>query len=649
MKPTQNSIETGELRFRTLSGWAAAVVKVVAIGLPLYSFWYIMQLFVPLGLFIYSGTHNAIFLILVLILVFFLVPARKKGSMEGVPWYDLLMIIAGSAGSMYLAVHYEDIMARGGITTSTTEQALGILLILVLMEAVRRTLGWTMVIVSLCFLFYAKFAYLFPGMLNGPEISLGRVMNYVYLSNQGIFGMILGIAATIIVGFITFGGFLGASGAGEVFNEIALSFLGHVRGGAAKVAVIASALMGTITGSPIAEVGIVGTTTIPLMKRVGYSSTFAGAVEAAAASGGVIMPPVMGAVAFVMADFTQLGYGAICLAAVIPALLYFLALYCQIDLRAAKEGLKGLPKSELPSRWGALSKSWYFFIPILVLILLLMIFDYDPIESAYYSVGVLILLSLLNKNNRLTWRKFLLALENTSKNLTDITPMCAVAGIIVGAVNLTGLGVNLSNMLISMSGGSLLVLAILTGVASYILGMGVSAIASYLILAVLVVPAMVQMGVPVIVAHFFILYMGVSMFITPPYAPAAFVAATVARADPFAVGYQAMKLAIVAYLVPFISIFAPALLLQGSVSEILVSAVTAIVAVFALSVGIEGFLLTRLGWLERIVWLAGGLLLFIPKLSLVLPGFVVLAVGLLLQVRKRKKSTFIAGGTSSGK
>ena len=622
---------------RKLSGPPALVARVLAIGLTLYSFVYVMNLFTPLGITIYSGTHNAIFLAAVLVILFLHVPASRRAPRDRIPWYDYLFILLSLVSMIYIAVVFEDLLLKGGVGITVAQQILGLCAILVLMESVRRTTGWAMIIVVLFFLLHAKFTYLFPGALYGPKFSLARVLNYLYLSNQGIFGMVLSIATTVIVSFIIFGAFLDVSGSGQTFMKLSLALLGHVRGGAGKVSILGSALFGTVTGSPNAEIGVIGSFTIPLMKRIGYSPTFAGAVEAAAACGGVIDPPVMGAVAFVMADFTGIGYGKIAIAAILPAILYYLSLYFQLDLRAASTGLVGLPRSELPKLKETLKESWLLFIPLAILVIWMMVLQEDPTQSVFYALGAMILLSFFNPRNRLTLRKILKALESAGTSMIHISPICAIAGIIVGSVTLTGLGINLSSLLVTLSGGNLLLLAFLTAAAIYIMGMGISAIASYILMAIMVAPALVQMGVPVLVAHFFIFYVGVSMFITPPFAPAAYLAAAIAGANPMSVGYQAMKLAIVAYLVPFISIFQPALLWQGTAVEIVLASVTAVIAVYALSVGFEGFFLIPLHWLERLVWLAGGFLLFVPSIPLIAPGLLLIAFGIFIQWFKRKK------------
>lgn len=634
----EEGLEEG--RFRIPMGATGWVIRILGIAVPIYAALYVLHvidyIFAKFGWFLYSGVYSAVFLAAVFVMVFLAVPAGKSASSKRVPWYDFLLAAAGAGACVYVAVVYEDVIVTGAVTVTVAQQLMGLVAVAVLLEALRRTLGWSMVIIALFFLIHAKFTYLFPGMLHGPEYSLGRVMSYVYLSNQGIFGMILEIATTVVVAFITFGCFLEVSRGSDLFLKLSTALLGHVRGGGAKVAVMGSALLGTMTGSPIANVGIVGSFTIPLMKRIGYSPVFAGAVETAASTGGVIMPPVMGVVAFIMADLTEIPYGKIALAATVPAVLYFLALYFQIDLYAARKGLVGVPKAELPSLKEALRENFIFLPPLVLLAVLMMWLQFEETTAVYYSMGLLIAIAALDRKNRLTLGKVIMALEKAGLNMITLVPLMAAAGIIIASVSITGLGVNLSNILLEVSGGSLILLTILTGLACYVMGMGVSAVATYIILATLVAPAMIQKGIPILVAHFFIFYMGASLFITPPLAPAAFAASVIAKASPFAIGFQAMRLAIVAYLVPVTIIFNPALLLIGSGMEILTAIVTALIAVYALSVGIEGWFRCQLHWAERVIWLASGLLLFVPVVSMIAPGLVLLAAGIAIQLQKSR-------------
>lgn len=631
-------------RYRHYGGPLGKVARILAVVLPIYGLLYILDIFTDIGIFIYSGSHNAIFLSFVLALVFILVPATSGAPRDRMPWYDIVLLGAGLIGTFYLALNYERVLMHGGASITTGEIIIGLVTILILGEALRRTIGWPMIIIAAFFMVHAKLAYLFPGPLHGPNFTWGRLMSFIYLSDQGIFGTVLGIASTTILVFLVFGSFLSVSGASRFFLDLAMALMGHLRGGPAKVSIIGSALLGTLTGSPVANVGITGTITIPLMKSSGYRPEFAGAVETVASTGGAIMPPVMGAVAFIMADLSGLGYAKIATAAAIPAILYFWSLYSQVDFEAVKLGLAGLPREQLPSLPATLRQGWPFLLPLVLLVILLIGFQYDPIKAVIFSLVLLIGLSMLRPETRLSWSKAVNALQGASYGMLDMGVLCAVAGIIIGSVTLTGLGINLSRILIDFSGGSLLILTLLTAAACYVLGMGVSAVVSYVLLAALVVPAMIQAGTPDLVAHFFVFYMGLSTFITPPYAIAAFVAASIAGASAFRIGFQAMRLGIVCYLVPLVIVFNPVLMLLGSPGEIALASITAATGVYFLAAGIEGYLLRPASWWERILFLAGGVLMFIPGLSTDVPGLLLLVVGTGWQwLSRRRGPSYLMG------
>lgn len=628
--PAACEVDTDDARkgkYRQYQGPLGLVTRVIAMALPVYGILYVLDFFQRINIPLYSGAHNAFFLAFVLTLIFLRVPANRLAPRDRLPWYDLLLLAGSLVVTLYMGFNYEALLIYGGAWATPFQQVLGIVAIAILFEALRRTIGWPMVIIALAFFLYAKFAYLMPGILNGPEFSVSRVIAYTYLSTEGIFGKVLEIGATIILIFITFGAFLQQCGGAKFFFDLAFSLMGHVRGGPAKVSVFASALFGTMTGSPVANVGVTGSITIPLMKRVGYAPHFAAAVESVASTGGALMPPVMGAVAFLIADFTRVGYGQVALAALIPAILYFLSVYLQVDLEAGREGLKGLPREQLPTLTATLGQGWFYLLPLGLLVVLLMVLRYDPLVSALYSLALLIVVSFFRPETRLTLTKLGRALEDSAYGVTEVGALTAVAGIITAAVAITGLGVNLSAFLVSLSGGSLALLAILTGITCYILGMGISSIAAYILLAVLVAPAMAEAGLPVLVAHFFIFYMGLSTFITPPHCSGVFVAAGIAGSEPFKTAFRAMRLGVVCYLVPFIIVFNPALMLVGAAREIALATVTAVVGVVALSVGIEGFIRRIMAWWERLPWLAGGLLLMVPGWGTDLPGLAFLAAG----------------------
>lgn len=430
--------------------------------------------------------------------------------------------------------------------------------------------------------------------------------------------------------------------------DISLALAGHFRGGPAKVAVLGSALFGTLSGSASANVAVTGAITIPLMKDSGYQPHYAGAVEAVASTGGQIMPPVMGGVAFVMASILEIPYTSVAIMAIIPSFLYFVALFIQLDLRAARDGLRGLPRERLPSLRETLRKGWEVPIPLIVLVVLLFVVKYPAPMAAVYTILSVIAVSMLRKENRLNIKRIIESLEGGFKATMEVAAIIALAGIIVGVLVGTGLGPKLSSGLVTLFGGSILFLVVASGITVYLMGMGVSLIASYILISVLVAPALEKLGVPLVVAHFFIMYMVTTTFITPPYCAAAFVASTIAGAHPFRIAFQAMRLGIVAYLVPFIIIYNPALIQIGAPGEIALATVTALIGVFALSAGIEGYLFTEMSWAQRLLFLGTGIIMVVPDLLSDLLGAAILAALILWQwqSQRRMKAMVTVGATS---
>jgi len=402
------------------------------------------------------------------------------------------------------------------------------------------------------------------------------------------------------------------TGGGKIFTDMSLSLVGRYRGGAAKVSVIGSALFGMISGSPTGNAASIGMMTIPMMKASGYKATFAAAVEAVSSTGGQIMPPVMGSVAFLIAEYLGISYGEVVIAAAIPAILYYLAVFIQVDLEAARTGLVGLKKDEIPSGKEALKSSWLVLVPLLVLIVSLVALRTSAAVAGIYALAALFLLSLARKESRLTPRKLLKGFEDSGRGIIGIGCICAMAGILIGAITITGLGFKLSYELVNLAGGSVILLIVMTAIISTIMGTALDVIPCYIFLAVLVAPALTQMGIPKIAAHLFIFYYGVISFITPPVAPAAFVTAGIANADVMKVGWKAMHLGIVAYIVPFYFALDQRLIMMGSFWAIASSFVTAIVGVFFLSVAIEGHFLGPIGWFKRATYFVGGVALMYP-------------------------------------
>lgn len=624
---------SGEIegKYRQFKGPINTALRVASILLCIYSLLYASRLFALARINILSAIHNAIFLSFLLILVFLLVPARKGGPKNRVAWYDILLCAGSLVATVYFAVEWQTLQL-GKPWVAPHEIVLGFILLVAVSEATRRTVGLGVVVVVWVFLLYWKFCYLIPGALGGPVFSLRRIMVYVYMSWQGLFGPTLVLSTTIIVVFVTFGVLLVRAGAGQFFLNLALSLVGHVTGGAAKVAVVGSALFGTLSGSAVSNVCVVGPITIPLMKSVGYKPHFASAVEAVASTGGILMPPMMGVVAFVLASMTAIPYGTVCVAAALPAILYYLSLFMQVHFEAVKSGLCGLPRQELPNRGKVLREGWYFLIPLALLIVLLMILDYEPILSAIYTIIVTIIVSAFRKETRMGLTALLDVLEGGIRAMIVIIPICSLIGVITSAMEVTGLGLTLGTTLTEVAGGSLAVLAILAAVIIYLMGMGVSAISSYILLAVSVAPAMTLLGAPLLGAHLFILYMTCSTLITPPYCLAAYVAATIGETSPMKTGFQAMRLGIVVYIVPFIIIFNPALLIVGgTLGGSVLAFITAIIGVVLLAAGVEGCLLTNTNWIQRILLIGAGLLMIVPGWMTDVAGIVLGALMFLWQ------------------
>ena len=601
------------------------MIGVLLIAIPIWALAYLLDVHIYLGMRFTLSQSVGGFLGLILGLTFLLFPATKGAPNNKVPWYDLILALLGLAVGIYLVLYHPEIERRHYVATHF-ELFLGATAILLILEASRRsTAGWCLPIMGAFFIFYAFYTNIFPGILQGKGYSFDRVVPYIYLTESGVLGDAMHMAATIVITYILFGQALLDSGCGKVLSELCLSLVGRFRGGPAKVAIIASALFGTMSGSPGANVAVTGTFTIPMMKNIGYDSQFAAAVEAVAATGGAIMPPVMGVVAFLMAEFLGISYAQVALAAFLPALLYYIGLFFQVDLEAVKKNLRGLSKEEIPKLGPALKNGWQLLFPIAVLVYFLLIARITAATAGLYATVATILVSWLRQESRLGPQRILSTLRSTGQSMLDIGIVCAYVGIIVGSLYLTGLGVNFSIMITSLAGGNVFILLVLAAVASFVLGTGMPSIPSYALLAILVAPALAKMGIDPMAAHLFLVYYGVMSFITPPVAPSAVVAAGLANASYMGTGWQACRLGIVAYLVPFAFVFNPVLLMKGGIIEIILTFFITTIGCLFLAAGLEGYLLRRVNWVERIIFLISGAGLFMPSWKTRVIGAVVLA------------------------
>ena len=534
---------------------------------------------------------------------------RFVDSAKGVFAPDLLLAIISILPGAYLAVYYEEIAERGGMATDF-ELLLGGLTVILLMEAVRRVVGWPLFFIALGALLYCYFGPYLPGPLEHRGYSLERISYQMFLSESGIMGIPLGVSATIIALFIMFGSFLEQSGGSKYFIDMATTLTSRSAGGPAKAAVVASGLMGTISGSAVANVVTTGNLTIPLMIRAGYTRVFAGAVEAVASSGGQLAPPIMGAAAFLMADMTGIPYVRIMLGACIPALLFYGCLFMVVHFEAIRVGLRGTPNADRSSASRA-REGLHMFAPVVILIVLLSM-EFSPTYVGFWTIVGMIAISWLRPQTRLTPPKIKKAMVTGALSMLPVTTACATAGIVVGAVTLTGLPIKFSSLLIQFAGGSLIVLLLLTMAASIVLGMGLPTAPAYILLATLVGPALTEMGVPLLAAHMFIFFFGVVSAITPPVALAAYAAAGISEADPNAVGFKACWIGLATFIIPYMFIYAPELLGIGDVFHIALSSVLAGVGVTALAVCITGCFRRPCTLPERVAFGIGALLLLHP-------------------------------------
>lgn len=611
-----------------------SLASVLGIALCIYVMVYVSGVLNNLGLYVSMGIHRAIALAFFLTIAFLLHPATKNSRRDTLPLYDIIIILMGVLPCGYYVFFQDAILEhRDSGFATTTEVILCFLLIIALLEAGRRVIDWILPAISLLFVLHPLFSNYMPSIFHTKALSIQRIVSVFYLSESGIFGQTVEVAATIVVIFTIFSQFLLASGASDFFLKLALASFGMVRGGPAKAAIVGSSLFGMISGSPSANVAAVGSVTIPLMKKTGYKPEFAAAVEAVSSTGGQIMPPVMGTVAFLIADITRTSYGEVCIAASAPAILYYLAIFLQVDFRAAQDGLLGIPRAELPSI--KFKEGWQYLVPLLVLIALIVILRYEPAKAALLAIVALWIVSMFRKETRQGFSKIGGILSESTRSSLSAAIPCAVAGIIVASLNVTGAGIVFSTQIVNLAGGNLIVLLILAAIASFILGTGLDVISIYIILSVLVAPALIAMGVHILAAHLFIMYWGVMSFITPPVAIAAFVAAGIAEADSWKAGWLACRLGIVAYLVPFMFALNANIILIGSLMGTFLTLLSAVAGVVILAMGVEGFFIRKMAWFPtRILFLLGGILFLYPNWETTLVGFCVLLPGLLWHIWK---------------
>lgn len=551
----------------------------------------------------------------------------------------LFLTAAILAGGLYVALFYRNLALTVGLVTPF-RVVMGLITVIFVLEAARRTVGLPFVIIALVFICYALLASWFPGPLKTSKVPFSSLMIFLFLDPQGIYGIPFQIAATTVLCFIIFGRFVSAIGIGELFNDLAQSWMGKYRGGAAKVSVFSSSLFGMVSGSAVANVVTTGAFTIPTMIRNGYSPHFAAAVEAVSSTGGQIMPPVMGAAAFLMATFLGIPYHKIAISAFIPALLYYLAVFLQVDLRAGKIGLQGLPSETLPKAWTVLRAKWVLFIPVVLLVVLL--FSGKNVEETglLSSLGCIIVGLLAKGRTNFSLWSAIEALKDSSRVMIEVGITSAASGVIIGVLTITGLGYTFASILVDLAGGIKILLFLLAAITAVVLGMGMTVTAAYLLTVALAAPALIQVGVDPLVAHFFVFYYAVLSFLTPPVCLAVYAAAAIANSKIAATALNAIKLGVVAYIIPFVIAYDPALLLKGDLITILRSIAAAVIGVILLSVALEGFFSFSLSFWKRAIATCGGVLLFVPQLELNLLGLLfgsLIALKLITEKKRREK------------
>ena len=624
-----------ESDYRRLTGTSGIAVAILATVFSLF------QLYTAFFGVLDAQIQRAIHLSFGLALVYLLYPTRKGWSRSRLHWFDLLLALLSVAAPLYIVIYYKDLVLRAGMNNST-DMLVGGLGILFVIEAARRVVGWPIITVAILFICYAFAGPYLPGAFAHQGVTIESLVGHLFYTTEGIFGIPLGVSSTFIFLFILFGAYLEKTGLGKFFIDLANAIAGWASGGPAKVAVLSSALMGTVSGSSVGNVAGTGSLTIPMMKKLGYRPEFAGAVEASASTGGQLMPPIMGAAAFLMAEFVGTPYVNIVKAAAIPALLYFTGIWIGVHLEAKRTGLKGIPREELPKVKNILAERGHLALP-LVGIIYLLVSGRSPMQAALWAIALSILASMLRKSTRISFADILKGLEEGARSALGVIIACATAGIIIGVVTKTGLGLSLGSTLIDLAGGLLLPTLVFTMLTSIILGMGVPTTANYVITSTIAAPILVKLGVPVLAAHMFVFYFGIIADITPPVALAAFAGAGIAGADPMKTGVQASKLAIAAFLIPYVFVLSPSLLLiDTTLPKVLMMMVTSLIGMTAVAGAISGYLITATKGLDRILLFVGGLMMIDPNLITDLIGVGLLAVAFTMQwLRARQEKIAI--------
>ena len=623
---------------RKLSGYRGRVVAVVAVAMSVYHVYARLTWYAP-------DQQALLYVTLAfsLVLAFLLYPARAA-SRDRLPWTDLLLAALSLGCVAYMFGYYGYIVNRFPTAhpLAPMDKVVGVVATALVLEATRRTIGASLPIVAVCFILYGLAGPWLPAGLGHRGLTFEITIDQTYFTTEGIFGVPLGVAATYVILFIVFGAFLEKSGAGQFFMNFANAIAGGARGGPGKVAVVSSSLFGTISGSAVANVMVDGWLTIPMMKRTGFKAEAAAAIEAVASTGGQIMPPIMGAAAFVMAEFLGASYTQVMVAAAIPALFYYGALFAAIHFNARRSGLRGIPRNELPVLRHVMIRQGHLFLPVIVLLVLLL-YGYTATYAAIVSAAFVIAVSWLRPRDAIGLRASLEALREGAEHTVPVAMACASAGIVIGIVLQTGLALRFTSFLIELAGGHLLFALLMTMAAGIVLGMGMPTTPAYIMQAALLIPAIIKLNVTPMAAHMFAFYFSCLSAVTPPVALAVYAAASIGKAGLWGSGLQAVKFAAAGFIVPFFFVYNPALLFSGEWSEILRAVVTGTIGVIALAAGLEGYFIRTASWLERALFLAAAFLLIDPGMMSDLAGLGLLVAGLAIQKLRPRADTVTAG------
>ncbi|TDO85272.1 TRAP transporter 4TM/12TM fusion protein [Halanaerobium saccharolyticum] len=616
--------------YRHYTGLAAILVSTIAITLSLFHL-YTAGFGILLAL-----KQRAVHLGFIFTLIFLLYPAVKdKKESKFILALDLILALGSIAISSYIIFNYVELVHRAGMYTQV-DQMMAILAIIIVLEGTRRALGPELPVIAILFLIYAHYGQQMPGMLAHRGYSWSRIASHMYFTTEGIFGIPLGVSATYIFLFLLLGAFAKRTGLGDLFIDLSLSLTGRTTGGPAKAAVVSSGLMGSISGSSVANTVTTGSFTIPLMKRVGYNSQFAAAVEAAASTGGQIMPPIMGAAAFIMAEFIGVPYVTIARAAILPAILYYITVGLMVHFEAKKQGLVGMTEDLIPKFLTVLKNRGHMIAP-LIIIFYYLFRGYTPLRAAFLGILVSFALSFFKKDTRMNLQDLLDTLREGAISALGVAAACASVGFIVGVTTLTGLGLKFTSLTVALANGNLFLALFFTMVACTILGTGLPTTATYIVLATMAAPALTQLGVPILAAHLFVLYFGVVADLTPPAALAAYAGAGISGSDPFKTGLTAVKLAVAGFVVPFVFAYSPSLLLiDTTVVQVILITGSSILGVFSLAAAVLGYLNRKTTIIERLLLLGSAYGLLIPGWESDILGILLLGIVLYLQFKNKE-------------